>query len=435
MPADFRVVGTSPVPMSGPDFLEHATDAVRRFGRVPPEGPAWDDFRDRLGYVVAAPGDMSDLRAAARAASASLGGDPASLLYLSIPPMAVPEVVTAIGAAGLAGPGAKLIMEKPFGVDADSARALNDLVHGVFPEERVLRIDHFLGKEDLQNILAVRFANRMFAPVWTGEHVERIEIDVPETLGAGDRAAFYEQTGAFRDMVVTHLLQALGFLAMEPPAAFTHDALRARKLEVFAALRPLDPARVVRGQYEGYRDHEGVAPDSDTETLVAVEARIDTPRWDGVPMLLRTGKRMPQGRRVVTLVLREPEMHMFPADHGVPAGRVVFEIAEPGAIRIDFRAKEPGPAMILGRGRLDFAYGRGYDPRAELEAYERLLHDALLGDRTLFTSAEGIERLWEVAAPLLAAPPPVRPYAPGTWGPEAVHALAGPGGWHLPDTD
>ena len=434
MPRDFRVIGTAPVAMTEDDFRSHVRDVVGRFGKVPPTGGAWDTFIGRVSYVQSGADDASALGAAVAAAVRDLGGSPGVLLYLSIPPAAMDAIVGAIGQAGLAEGGAKVILEKPFGTDVDSAKALNARLHSVFAEEQIFRIDHFLGKEDVQDLLAFRFANRLFEPVWSAEHIAEIQIDVPETLGVENRAQFYDATGAFRDMVVTHLLQALGFVTMEPPAAFSADALATEKQRVFGALQPLDPSKVVRGQYDGYRDLPDVPDDSDTETLVALEVRIDNPRWDGVPIHLRTGKRMPVGARVITLVLKRPPLHMFPADATCHGNRIVFAIGEPGSIRIDFQAKEPGPDMTLGGAHMDFAYGSSFDLKLELEAYERLLHDAMLGDRTLFTRAEGIERLWEVAAPLLAAPPPVQPYAQGTWGPADVDALVAPDTWQLSES-
>ena len=431
MPADFRVVGTSRRPVSEQDFRSLAHDVVRQYGRSKPSGDAWERFAQRLTYVSSSAEDTGALAAAVRTAATELGQGTEVLHYLSVPPVAMAGIVTALGTAGLTDPGAKVVLEKPFGTDLDSARELDDLLHSVFSEDQIFRIDHFLGKEDVQNILAVRFSNRLFEPVWCNQHVRNIQIDVPETLGVENRAAFYDATGAFRDMVVTHLFQALGFVAMEPPPAFTAEALHAEKQRVFDALQPLDPARVVRGQYDGYLAADGVAPGSDTETLVALEARIDNARWDGVPIFLRTGKRMPVGKRVITVKLQHPPMGMFDGDdtHG---NELVFEIGEPGRIRVNFTAKEPGARMELGDAHMDFDYKQNFDPRCELEAYERLLHDAMLDEHMLFNRAEGIERLWEVSAPLLDEPPAVRTYAPGTWGPEGVAELIAPHHWQLP---
>lgn len=433
MPDDYRILGTSRRPMTDEEFREHTRYVVDRFGQADTDGGIWDRFVQRLSYVPSAADDMDQLAAAVEQARAALGGEARTLAYLSVPPMAMSGIVAGLGVAGLSGAQTRVILEKPFGTDVESSKALNAALHSVFAEEQVFRIDHFLGKEDIQNILAVRFGNQLFEPMWCSRIVESIQIDVPETLGVENRARFYEETGAFRDMVVTHLFQALGFVAMEPPSAFTTDALATEKQQVFRALQPVDVAHVVRGQYAGYRDIPEVADDSDTETMVALRVEIDNDRWSGVPILLRTGKQLPQGRRVITLRLKQPPMNMFPRDGYDHGGEIVFEIGEPGGIRINFLAKEPGPSMVLGPAHFDFAYKTDFDPRCGLEAYQRLLHDAMLGDRTLFNRAEGIERLWEVAAPLLAAPPPVEVYRKGTWGPASAGGLAGPGGWHLPD--
>jgi glucose-6-phosphate 1-dehydrogenase len=263
--------------------------------------------------------------------------------------------------------------------------------------------------------------------------VRNIQIDVPETLGIENRAKFYDETGAYRDMVVTHLFQALGFVAMEPPSTFTADALHAEKQKVFDALVSVDPARVVRGQYEGYLDADGVAEESDTETMVAVEAHIDNERWDGVPIYLRTGKRMPVGKRVITVKLKHPPMGMFdgPDTHG---NELVFEIGQPGSISVNFTTKEPGQSLSLGDATMFYDYKSNFDPRCELEAYERLLHDAMLDEHMLFNRAGEIERLWEVSAALLRNPPKVQPYAQGTWGPAAVDDLMEPHHWYLTRT-
>lgn len=437
MPQHYRIVGTSRRDMTDEEFREHARESIVEFGAWSASGEVWERFAGSLSYVASDASDLSAVVAEVDRASDAIG-DARILNYLSIPPAAMAGVVTALGESPLSGSNSKVIMEKPFGTDLESARHLNHLVSEAFAEDQIFRIDHFLGKEDVQNILAVRFSNRLFEPVWNSDHVSHLQIDVPETLGVENRAAFFEQTGAFRDMVVTHLFQVLGYVGMDAPSGFDADGMGSAKFDVFSALEPLDPKRVVRGQYSGYRGLDEVADDSDTETLVALETRIDNERWDGVPIYLRHGKRMPEGRRVVTVVLKEPSMAMFSehlgASRATIGDKLVFEIGEPGGIVINFQTKEPGPSMLLGPAQLEFDYKSDFDPRCELEAYQRLLHDAMLGDHTLFTRAEGIERLWEVAAPLLAAPPPVELYEPGTWGPPSVDALITPNVWHLPDS-
>jgi glucose-6-phosphate 1-dehydrogenase len=431
LPAGYRIVGTSRRSLTDDEFRAAARAAVDEFGRRSPTDDAWAAFAANLNYASSDVGAADDLAAAVERAEADLGGDPRRLFYLSVPPAAMAGIVETVGAAGLA-ENARVIMEKPFGTNLESARALNATVHGVFAEEQIFRIDHFLGKEAVQNILALRFANGLFEPVWNRDHIDHVQIDVPETLSIGSRAGFYEGTGAFRDMIVTHLFQVLGFVAMEPPTSLDASSLVAEKVKVFQAVRPLDPARVVRGQYDGYLDEPGVNAGSDTETFVALEAAIDSWRWAGVPFYLRTGKQLAQGRRVITIVFKEPVLRMF-GENGHRPNELVFEVAEPGAITVNFLAKQPGATMALGPARLDFRYEQSFCTENQLEAYERLIHDAMLGDRTLFTRADGIERLWEVATPLIESPPPVERYAAGSWGPDAVNDLIAPRTWHLPD--
>jgi glucose-6-phosphate 1-dehydrogenase len=328
-----------------------------------------------------------------------------------------------------------VILEKPFGEDLASARRLNRLIHGLFDESQIFRIDHFLGKEAVQNVLALRFANGMFEPVWNHNHVDHVQIDAPETLSVSGREGFYEETGAFRDMIVTHLYQVLGFLAMEPPTSLDPAPLVDEQAKVFRSMLPLKPEDVVFGQYEGYREEEGVAPDSTTETFAAVRCEIDNWRWAGVPFFMRTGKRMATRRQVVTIAFREPPRRMFDMETSAGDGHdgLVFDLADPGGISAQFWAKLPGPTMRLGRARMSFSFADSFGTDRALEAYERLIHDAMLGDRTLFTRADGIERTWEVSQPVLDADVPVLPYAPGSWGPDAVRDLIAPRQWRLPE--
>ena len=303
-------------------------------------------------------------------------------------------------------------MEKPFGTDLASARALNDTVHRIFDEEQVFRIDHFLGKEAAQNILAFRFANGLFEPIWNRDHIDHVQIDVPETLSVDDRVEFYEATGAFKDMVVTHLFQILGFMAMEPPTALESRAISEEKNKVFRSMRPLDVTQVVRGQYAGYRDIPGVAPDSDTETFVALRCEIDNWRWAGVPFFLRTGKELGGGERIISIAFREPPKSMFPAGSGVGTqgpDHLTFDLADSSKLSLSFYGKKPGPGMKLEKLSLQFALHETGQDADVLEAYERLIHDAMIGDHTLFNTAEGIERCGSSPLPCWRTP---RPYCP-----------------------
>ena len=285
---------------------------------MPPDGEHWEPFAELLSYVGTADG-LDRLAKTVTDAQREIGGTPRLLHYLSVPPSASAGIVGELRATGL-NAAARVIMEKPFGTDLASARELNQTLLTAFDESQIFRIDHFLGKEAVQNILALRFANGLFEPVWNRNHIDHVQIDVPETLSIGTRAGFYEGIGAFRDMVVTHLFQVLGFVAMEPPTSLEAKTLAAEKTKVFDAMPPLRPADVVRGQYDGYRDEEGVRPDSETETFVAVRAQVDNWRWAGVPFFLRTGKRLAESRRLLTIAFNAAAATHVPARR-VPDGR------------------------------------------------------------------------------------------------------------------
>src|SRR5262249_10513238 len=266
----------------------------------------------------------------------------------------------------------------------------------------------------------MRFANGMYEPVWNRNHIDHVQIDVPETLSIEMRGSFYEETGAFRDMVVTHLFQVLGFVAMEPPTRLAPKPLGLEREKVFDSMTPLRPEDVVRGQYKGYREEDGVAADSDTETFVAVKAFVDNWRWEGVPFYLRTGKRLAESKHLLTVAYAQPPRRMFPlsCDQVVEAfGRdhLTFELGEPGTITSSFLAKVPGPTMQLGEANMQFSYDSLGADEQGLDPYERLIHDVMIGDRTLFTSSEAIERLREISQPVLENPPPVIEYEPGSW--------------------
>jgi glucose-6-phosphate 1-dehydrogenase len=425
LPSRYRIVATSRTDLTDDGFRAFARDAVTEFGGAPSDD-AWSGFAANVSFST-----QDDLVDAVAHAESELGGQARRLFYLSVPPIAFGGIVEMLGTTGLS-EHARVILEKPFGTDLPSAQALNATVHAAFEEKRIFRIDHFLGKETVQNILALRFANGIFEPIWNRDHIDHVQIDVPETLSIGTRAAFYEETGAFRDMIVTHLLQVLGFIAMEPPTSFSAKALLNETVKVAESMRPIRPEDVVFGQYAGYRDEDGVAPESQTETFVAARVSIDNWRWAGVPFYLRTGKRMSATRRVVTIAFRDPPRRMFESSNGFRPNELVFDLGDPGSISSTFLAKVPGPTMELGTARFTFDYEDSFTSAHQLEAYERLIHDALMGDRTLFTRADGIERLWEVCSPVLDNPPRVHPYFPGSWGPPAADDLV-PRGWHLPE--
>ncbi len=428
-----RIVGAAMDDIGNDEFRALVKAACDQFARSPVTPLEWSALADRITYASLT-GGPADLLARVNEAEVALGGTPGRLHYLSIPPSAAPSVVRMLGDTGLA-ERSRVIMEKPFGTDLQSARDLNGLVAEVFEEEQVFRIDHFLGKEAAQNILAFRFANGLFEPIWNRQHIDHVQIDVAESLTIEGRGAFYEDTGAFRDMVVTHLFHVLAFVAMEPPTALTPEAIGEEKDKVFRSLRPLDVSCVVRGQYAGYRDDPTVADDSHTETFVALRCEIDNWRWAGVPFYLRTGKAMAEGMRIVSVAFKEPPRSMFPAGAGLDSAgpdHLTFDLAEASRLSLSFYGKRPGPGMRLVKQSMQFSINELEDHADVLEAYERLIYDAMSGDRTLFTSARAVERLWEVSTPLLTDPPPVLPYDHGSWGPPAMDELIAPRTWRLP---
>ncbi|MFH5243531.1 glucose-6-phosphate dehydrogenase [Antrihabitans spumae] len=430
---DLRIVGTSLEDLDTEKFRAIAKEACHEFSSRPILPEEWEKFEETICFVPTADGPEA-LSAVVREQAGKLAGDVRLLHYLSVPPRAATAVLKTLEEADLV-KHARIIMEKPFGTDLESAKQLNASIHEIFAEEQVFRIDHFLGKEAAQNILAFRFANGLFEPIWNRNFIEHIQIDVPEKLTLQGRAAFYEPTGAFKDMVVTHLFQILAFMAMEPPTELAPAAISEEKNKVFRSMRPLDASTVVRGQVRGYRDEPGVSPESDTETFVALKAEIDNWRWAGVPFYLRTGKYLADGQRIISIAFREPPKSMFPTGSGVGAhgpDHLTFDLADASKMSLSFYGKRPGPGMKLDKLSLQFAMQETERVGDVLEAYERLILDAMHNDHTLFTTSAGIERLWEVSQPLLDDPPPVRGYEPGSWGPNAIHQLIAPRAWRLP---
>ena len=437
MPKDYRIIGSSRSSLSDDGFRDMAEGSVKGFGRCDLVDPDWDAFAKRLSYVSTefGPNDPDMLAEAVRKAKEEVGGDPQVLYYLSVPPVAFSSIIKGLAKAGLTSD-ARVVFEKPFGWDLQSFQELDATVRACLDDEQVYRIDHYLGKETVQNILALRFANGMFEPIWNRFHIDHVQIEVPESGGIGTRAGFYESVGALRDMVVTHLFQVLSFVALEPPYAFTSQALMDEVAKVFESISPLQRDAVVFGQYEGYRKEGGVAKDSRTETFVAARLFVDNWRWARVPFYLRTGKSMAEERTAVTLAFKEPPKQMFRdlSNRQFEHDHLTLELGPDEGITIRFLVKAPGPAIDLAQANLHFDYEGSFGSEL-IEAYERLIHDALMGDRTLFTRADGIERTWELVQPVLDDPPPVHPYAPGSWGPKEADELIAPRRWHLPAAD
>jgi glucose-6-phosphate 1-dehydrogenase len=429
LPAQWLLVGNGRGDITDEAFRAHVHDALTEFGPAP-EGQDWESFAQRVffaggGFSSDSPGSLLDVLGEART---SLGGSPQMVYYMAVPPVAFGGLTQALGQYGLA-PGARVVYEKPFGTSPDSFRELDRVVHSVLDEQQVYRIDHFLGKEATQDLHVLRFANASSAAYWNREHIESVQIDVPETLGISDRAQFYDATGAILDMLVTHLFQVVAEVAMEPPASLDAQDLQAARNKALSCFRPLDPQEVVLGQFDGYREVPGVDPHSNRDTFVAARLWIDNPRWRHVPFYLRTGKRLAASKQRVSLILREPA---GPLAGQLPrAGNVLsFSLAGDGEIDLLLVVKKPGPALDLdvARGALPLASLHGADP---LPPYVRLIHDVLLGDRSLFTRPDGLAAVWQVAEPLLSTPPPVRGYPPGSWGPAEARELIAPSQWLL----
>jgi len=427
-------VGYARSQMTTEDFRERARDAVREFSKTDPAGEQWEEFESLLSYVS---GEfeselaMEELCGHLAELDKTGGTNGGRFFYCATPPAAYPQIVDRVGESGMQ-PGAKIVLEKPFGRDLESARGLNAALHRVFDESQIFRIDHYLGKETVQNVLAFRFANGMFEPIWNRRYVDNVQITVAEDIGIEGRGAFYEETGALRDMVSTHLLQVLTFMAMEPPVSFEPDRLRDEKVKVLRAATACAPDRVVRGQYAGYRGEPDVAPQSETETFVALELEIDNWRWAGVPFFLRTGKRLKRKLSEGSLSFRDVPYNVFKGTEASTPGRdhLTFRVQPNEGILLDLNVKRPGFSLEIEPAQLEFNYAETF--RAPLvEAYELLLLEAMHGDHTLFTREDEVERAWEILTPVIEHPPPIRAYQPGSWGPTEADALIAPRRWHV----
>jgi glucose-6-phosphate 1-dehydrogenase len=428
LPSKWKLIGNGRGDVSHLDFRGHIRQVLTEFGDGV-DTRTWDDFEQHVffaggGFETSDPGSLLDVLEHAKD---HLGKAAQLIHYLAVPPVAFTGLTKALGEHGLAD-GARVVYEKPFGTSGERFRELDDVVHSVLEEQQVYRIDHFLGKEATQDLHVLRFANGLFHAMWNREHVRAVQIDVPERIGVTDRAVFYDNTGAVLDMLVTHLFQVAAEVAMEPPASLASDHLQAAREKVLAAFRKIDPKDVVLGQFDGYRDLEGVDAKSTMDTYVAARIWIDNDRWRGVPFLLRTGKRLAQSHQRVSLILREPEGTL--ADVPKSGNVLSFELSGSGEIALSLVAKKPGAELTLdvAETTIPLAHLDGADP---LPPYVRLIHDVVLGDRSLFTRPDGLASVWEVAEPLLTHRPEVEPYAPGSWGPAAAAELAAPDGWLL----
>jgi glucose-6-phosphate 1-dehydrogenase len=402
----------------------HAHESIRATVSDPDE-EVFARLAARLSYVQ---GDYADTATFERVGKA-LGGAERPVFYLEIPPSLFATVVAGLGKAGLA-ENAHVVIEKPFGHDLESARALNAELCAVLSEEQILRIDHYLGKEPVMDINYLRFANSILEPVWNREHVSHVQMTIAEDFGVDDRGRFYDAVGAMRDVIQNHALQVLGLVAMEPPTGNHHDSVRDKKLELFKAMRAADPKRYVRGQYEGFLEVTDVSPDSRTETFAAVELEIDNWRWSGVPFFIRAGKCMPDKASEVSVVFKRPPRLGVGRGKTPEPNKMTIRIEpEPGS-RLRLYAKKAGEeAFEPADLEVLFEKVPGEDP----EPYERLLADAIAGNHQLFTRQDAVEETWRVVQPLLEEPGPAHPYKPGEWGPpEAAELMRGVAHWSEP---
>jgi len=456
VPANFSVVGFSRSDMTDEDFRSRMREAAEEFAG-PVDSAAWNKFAEGIRYISAHPhdpgeyGKLSDVLAQFDRERGT-GGN--RVFYLAVPPSSFQPIVRNLQSAGLEKSEhgwARVIIEKPFGHDLESARQLNRELNKVFREDQIYRIDHYLGKETVQNLLVFRFANGIFEPIWNRRYIDNVQITASETLGVENRAAYYEEAGALRDMVQNHVLQLLSMTAMEPPASFDASSVRAEKLKVLLAIHPLcggdAPRCAVRGQYGpgrigdksviGYRQEPGVAPNSTTETYAALKLQIENWRWADVPFYLRAGKRMAKQVTEIGVQFKQPPLRLFEGTRAISPNMIVLRIQPEEGITLRFSAKQPGPATHVRDVNMDFRYSTAFG-MASANAYERLLLDCMLGDPTLFASDGFVEQGWALLTPILEAwkensPADFPNYAAGTWGPDAANKLMDYGqSWRVP---
>jgi glucose-6-phosphate 1-dehydrogenase len=432
LPSGCDIIGCAPVDCDDQGFRALAESAIRQFSRTPLQRAGFTSFAQRLHFVALPADESLDALGAATKRKRRIA-------YLAVPPSAFASLIEAIKSAGLA-EGTSIIIEKPFGHDVKSAAVLNRVLHKVVPEDRIFRIDHYLGKETVQNLLVFRFGNALFERIWSRDAIARVEITVAESIGVEHRGKLYEEIGAIRDIVQNHLFQVLALVAMDPPLSFDAESIRNEKVKVLQSIQPIRPHDVVRGQYTagtidgeavaGYREELGVSPDSTTETFAALRLHLESWRWSGVPFLLRTGKRLPVRDTRVVITFQDVPLHLFKTAgvHTLHRNRLVVRIQPDEGIALSFVAKQPGPEVTARAVDMNFNYGDSFKTSPP-EAYERLLHDALQGDHTLFIREDEVEHGWAAVEQVIEALPPITFYPAGTWGPPDAERIASPHHW------
>lgn len=435
LPKQFRIVGYGNTAFTDDQFRTHLADGMKQFASFEYKDEDWNTFASNLAYQQGRYTDLADFKQLSSFLKEWEGSSGNRIYYMATPPGVFPNIIDLLGLTGqLAENGGwrRVVIEKPFGTDLASAHSLNQQIHKTLSEKQIYRIDHYLGKETVQNILVARFANTIFEPLWNRNYIDHVEITVAEKVGVEHRGRFYDNVGVVRDMFQNHLLQLTSLVAMEPPASFEANALRNEKVKVLSSIRPLKEEevadRTVRAQYAGYRQERGVAPESTTPTYAAVKLQIDNWRWQGVPFYLRSGKNLKEKLSQITIQFKEPPHLLFPTkNRGMTPNMLVLFLQPDEGIHWRFEAKVPDTVSDMRSVDMEFHYADSFGKTAIPESYERLLLDALTGDASLFTRADEVETAWGLMDPILAAwesngqPLPV--YEPGSWGPAKADEL------------